>query len=70
MEDVPDRFLYMLALTLIVRLFKQLIRITPVEPTLFSEIEAIFTHLLVSVFLTTIMLILIYTGLIISSFFH
>jgi hypothetical protein len=70
MEDVPDRFLYMLALTLIVRLFKQLIRITPVEPTLFSEIEAILTHLLVSVFLTTIMLILIYTGLIISSFFH
>ncbi len=68
MEDVPDRFLYMLALTLIVRLFTQLIRYTPVEPTLSSEILEIVTHLFTSVLLTTAMLILIYVGIILSAF--
>ena len=69
MEDVPDRFLYMLAGTLIVRLFTQLVRYTTVEPTLTSEIIHIFTHLLFSVFITTVMLILIYVGFILTSFF-
>ena len=69
MEDVPDRFLYMLAGTLIVRLFTQLIRYTPVEPTLSSEILHIFTHLLYSVSFTTVILILIYVGIIFISFF-
>ena len=69
MEDVPDRFLYMLAGTLIVRLFTQLIRYTPVEPTLSSEIFEIVTHLFASVLFTTISLILIYVGIIFTSFF-
>ena len=69
MEDVPDRFLYMLALTLIARLFTQLIRYTPVEPTLSSEIFEIVTHLFASVLFTTISLILIYVGIIFTSFF-
>jgi hypothetical protein len=69
MEDVPDRFLYMLAGTLIVRLFTQLIRYTPVEPTLSSEIFEIVTHLFASVLFTTISLILIYVGIIFISFF-
>lgn len=68
MEDVPDRFLYMLALTLIVRLFTQLIKYKPVEPTLSSEIFEIVTHLLTSVLLTTAMLILIYVGIILTAF--
>ena len=68
MEDVPDRFLYMLAGTLIVRLFTQLVRYTPVEPALSSEVIHIFTHLLFSVFITTVMLILIYVGIILTAF--
>ena len=69
MEDVPDRFLYMLAGTLIVRLFTQLIRYTPVEPSLSSEIFEIVTHLFASVLFTTVMLILIYVGIIFISIF-
>jgi len=69
MEDVPDRFLYMLAGTLIVRLFTQLIRYTPVEPTLSSEIFEIATHLFAAVLFTTVMLIMIYVGIIFTSFF-
>ena len=69
MEDVPDRFLYMLAWTLVVRLFTQLIRHTLVKPTLSSEILEIATDMLASVLLTTVMLILIYVGIISISFF-
>ena len=69
MEDVTDRFLYMLAGTLIVRLFTQLIRYTPVEPSLSSEIFEIVTHLFASVLFTTVMLILIYVGIIFISIF-
>jgi len=69
MEDVTDRFLYMLAWTLVLRLFAQLIRHTPVKPTLSAEVLEVATDMLVSVFLTTVMLILIYVGIIFISFF-
>jgi hypothetical protein len=69
MEDVPDRFLYMLAGTLIVRLFTQLIRYTRVEPTLSLEIFEIVTHLFAAVLFTSVMLIIIYVGIVFISFF-